>query len=923
MTGLVPVTMKPSFIGLKGIRHYRFKEGLSLLEIATEIGGDLVPEFWTGHGVICVGDRRVPREWWPYVRPRVREGREIAVTFNIAPFGSQRTTGILVTLAGVAITAAGIYFQQGWLVSLGLGITASGVSMLLAPPPPQNKDRGSETKSIQAGIAGNAAAPFEWLPRVLGRMVYSPIQLIRAHSDYSRNVVTIKGAVGLVGHHEVTAVRVNGALADSMENFTYEVKEGAPGDTALTIGNDWVWEESPKMKLIGFDLSTDSGHEDELFDQVTPANSTPKFQTFLTRSGVPAKVVIRLLFPQGLSYDGGEDTEGAIAFRVEFRPRGSSTWILGPEFHFWDNNSGNSEIRQNIEFIWDTSTDLAGSSSRYVGYVAFFRAMPGHSAEYEADSYFSNGASDYCYRCSQDDDGFYVYLDPSTFPPGAYEFRIKRGLTYRKGRFTPSSYEYNPGGGGSVALANFFGYDPSGTKTVAFNQVKFRGDVQVEAFQTWVDGYPLQAALDDGVPLTLIGFEARNMEVQSIAATFESVVNTWNGTDWDTLEASRNPAALYRHVLIDLLNTDPRDPSIVGGEVLEAWYDRCVDNDYLCDAIVSDNEPEVLAMTASAGWAGPRNHEQWEVVEEYDRSGEPITQNFTPLNSSNYHASKPFADLPHAFNVEYADQDDDNALKTVIVYMDGYNADGSAGEEEATRFETIRMDGITEEAKVEARALGMLRALHHRQTERQIDVGIEVLCSQRGDVVGLSHDLRDEFVWPGIVSEVLTSGPDVIGLVLNASVGLSAATGPFSVVLRYMDKSVVTKEIVETVDTNILTFTTPFTIPAGNVLRKDCLVSVGIASDSVRRQLISNILYKDELTATVSLMDVAPQIWGHGQATDLLALYGGVGLAIVAGDDSMRIGGPTGPAGASAFLATHGGIGMAIVAADDDMAIAE
>lgn len=868
MTGIVPVTMKPSFIGFKGIRHYRFREGLSLLQIATEIGGDLVPEFWTGHGVICVGDRRVPREWWPYVRPRVREGREIAVTFNIAPFGSQRTTGILVTLAGVAITAAGIYFQQGWLVSLGLGITASGVSMLLAPPPPQNKDKGSEAKSIQAGIAGNAAAPFEWLPRVLGRMVYSPIQLIRAYSVYSRNVVTIKGAVGLAGHHEVTAVRVNGALADSMENFTYEVKEGAPGDTALTIGNDWVWEESPKMKLIGFDLSTDSGDEDQLFDQVTPANSTPKFQTFLTRSGTPAKVVMRLLFPQGISYDGGSDTEGAIPFRVEFRARGSSTWILGPEFHFWDNNSGNSEIRQNIEFIWATSTSLASVSASKVGYVAYYRAQDGGAAEYEADSYFSNGSSDYCYHCDQDDDGFYVYLDPATFTPGPYEFRIKRGLAYRKGRFDGGLYEYDPGTGASVAEANFFGHSSGTPYRVTFDQIKFRGDVQVEAFQTWVDGYPLQDALDDGVPLTLIGFEADNMEIQSIAATFESVVNTWDGADWDTLEASRNPAALYRHVLIDILNMDPRDPSIVGDDILESWHDRCDENDYFCDAIVSDNEPEVLSMIASAGWAGPRNHEQWEVVEEFDRSGEPITQNFTPLNSSNYRASKAFADLPHAFNVEYADQDDDSALKTVIVYMDGYNGDGSEGLLEATRFETIRMDGITEEAKVEARARGMLRAMYLRQVERQIDVGIEVLVSQRGDVVGLSHDLRDEFIWSGIVVDVIIDAGDVTGLVLNGRAELSADPGPYSAVMRFMDGSVVTAAIADTDDTAAISFTTPFAIPAGNVLRTGCLVSIGVAAHPVRRQLISNILLKDELTATVTLMDEAPEIFaGPGPET--------------------------------------------------------
>jgi hypothetical protein len=887
MNGLVPITVKPRFIGFEGFRQHRLPEGMTLLEMATEISGDLTPEFWNGHGVICVGDRRVPQEMWGMVKPRVVEGREIAVTFHVVPMGGERTAGILVTLAGVALIAAGAAFNQGWLIGLGIGVTLSGVSMLLAPPPPQVKEKeGSDAQAIQAGIQSNPPAPFEWLPRVLGRMVGSPLPLIRAYSVYSRGVVSIKGAVGYVGRHEITDVRVNGALADSMENFTYEVREGAPGDTALTIGNDWVWEESPRMQLIGFDL--DSTNRQDLFDQSTPANSTPKFQTFLTRSGTPSKVVIRLLFPQGMSYDGGSDTEGAIPVRVEFRAKGSSTWILGPEFHFWDEGSGSREIRQNIEFKWQASDTLIGPWSDFVAWVAYFRAQNGNATEYEADSYFSNGSSDYCRHCYHTDDGFVVHLDPSTFPPGDYEFRIKRGLVYRKARFTASAYTYDDGGGASVANARFFDYTaPLGTYIVSFEQTKFRGDVQVEAFQTWVDEYPLQDALDGGVPLSLIGFEAKNMEIQSIAATFESVVNTWDGVDWDTVAASRNPAALYRHVLIDSLNADPRDAAIVNSGVLEDWYDHCVSKGYNCDAIVSDNEPQILALIASAGWASPRSHEQWDVVIEKPRAAEPITQNFTPLNSSNYRAIKAFADLPHAFNVEYASADDDNAMNTVIVYADGYNADGSGGNAEATRFETIRMDGITDEAAVEARALGILRALYGRQTERQIDVGIEALCSRRGDVVGVSHDLRDQYVWYGIVEEVLTSGPNVTGLRLNGKALLSETTGPFSAVIRYMDQTVVIKAISESTDTTTLTFVTPFTIPSDDVLRKGCLASIGVSSSVVRRQIVSGITYKDEFTATISLMDEAQEIFGL--STALLEQHGGLGLAIVAADDSMTI----------------------------------
>lgn len=880
MTGLVPVTVKPSFVGFEGIKHYRFKEGMTLLEIATEI--DLTPEFWSGHGVICVGDRRVPQEYWGRVRPKVIDGREIAVTFNVVPYGNDRVTGVLVTLAGVAIAAAGFVFQQPWAVSIGIGVTLSGVGMLLAPPPPQGKDKAAQGQTLTAGIQGNALAPFEWLPRVVGHMVYSPPQLIRSYSVYANEKITIKGAVGLAGHHEVDAVRVNGALADSMDNFTYEVKEGASGDTALSIGNDWVWEESPRLRLASFDLDPDDSNRNRLLDQTTPTNSYPQYQTFLTRSGTPDKVVIRLLFPQGMSYDSSTNTEGAIPIRVEFRARGSSTWILGPEFHFYDENSGNMEMRRNIEFIWATSTSSAAVNSDYAGFVAYSHSGGSGSFQYDANSYFDNGGDDYCYHCVQEGDGFKVYLNPATFTPGPYEFRVKRGVAYRYSKFTASSFDYDGSPG------NFFEHHTVAlVDIISVPQYKLRGEVQIEAFQTWVDEYPLQAALDGDVPLTLIGFEAVNMEIQSIAAEFTSVVNTWSGSNWNTLEASSNPAAIYRHILLDSLNADPRDSSIVNSGVLEDWSEYCDDQGYECNAVVSDNEPEVLAMVASAGWAGPRSHEQWEVIIERSRASESITQNFTPLNSSNYRASKAFADLPHAFNVEYADENDDNNLKTIIVYAPGYNADGSGGNREASRFETIRMDGITDETKVEDRATGILRALYYRQVERQIDVGIEVLCSQRGDLVGLSHDLVDQNVWFGIVKSVTTSGGNVTGLVLSGKALLTGVTGPFSSVVRYMNQTIVTKPISNTTDTDTITFSTAFTIPSSNVLRKDCLVSIVVTSAGVRRQLISNIVHKDEFTATVSLMDVAPEIFTL--SASLLESYGGQGLAIVAADDSMTI----------------------------------
>jgi len=851
MNRLVPVRVNTRFIGFDGLEDHNFQEGMSLEEMARAVPS--LPEmFWAGDGVIRMDGQTMPREWWRYIRPKVSdEGKQLSViTFHVVPRGSGRTAGILTTIAGVALIAAGVYFQQGWLINIGIGVTLSGVGMLLAPPPPQQK-QGEEARAIQAGISGNPPAPFEWLTRVLGRMVYSPPYLIRPYTIYSRNSITVGGAVGLVGRHAVTGVRINGALADSMSNLTYQVKTGASGDTALTVGSKWIWEESPRIRLSNFDLKTDSSQRDNLYDQTTPANSYPQYQTFLTRSGEYAdKVVIRFLFPQGMSADTDTNVASAIPIRVEFRRRGSSTWILGPEFHFYDENKGKADLRQNLTFLWEADTvgRLASVNNDRIAYVAYRQGF----STVIADAYFSNGSSRYAYHVGRDEDGYTVYLNPTTFPKDHYEFRIKRGLAYRQGLFSSSAYTYN----GSTPALFFEHYVSSGVARVRVSEeFKIRAEAQIEAFQTWSNEYPLQDALNGGVPLTLIGFEGRDMEINSVSATFESQVAIWSGGNWNTVTTSRNPAAHYRHVLLDSLNADPRAAEIVNSGVLEDWYTYCVTKGYECNALASANEPDILAMIASAGWAGMRSHEKWEVILERDTSSFNVTQLFTPLNSSGYVASKAFADLPHALNVEYADEDDDNNLKTLIVYAPGYAASN------ATRFETIRMDGITDANKVADRAINLLRVLYYRQTERRIDVGVEALVSQRGDIVGLGHDLKDEHIWFGTINRVITSGSNVTGVVLNGEALLSLASPPFGAAIRYMSGQIVLKPIIASGDSDTLMFTTPFAIPANDVLRKGCLVTVGVLNEEARRCRVSNIRYKDEFTATISLVDEAPEIY--------------------------------------------------------------
>jgi hypothetical protein len=845
----VPVTLRPDVYSLE-TKRFVMPEGLTLAEIASNVP-DLPAEFWE-LGVIRVGSREIPRELWQRARPRVREGCELAVTLHMVPAGGQDVLQVLAQVALVGVTLGASIFL-GPIAGAVAGIGGQLLLGLLFQPAQLNAKQ--PRPPIGYGVSANPAKPLEQLETVLGYMQASPPYLANPYSTLVGQDVFVEAVVGYAGNHDVSEVKVNGTdVADNETVEEWQVRGGYPADTPITIANKDAFEERPGQELTNFDLDYRQGHVNEIKDQVTPSRCDPQWHSFAMH-GDGAVFKVRFLFPQGLlkHHDGSPDIDPAgIPIRMQFRKRGTVGWINGPEFHFYQHEQIAQELRQEIKILWDSGdTTVSSIQNDRHAYVVFWKANPGLAWEYVADSYFdpADGSLNAAHVV-QTDDGYVVHLESSLFPPGEYETRWKRGLNYNWDFFSPGAYRYNS----SAVEASFFDYFfLGGLYKVYIAESNFTTGCTVEAITTISNNYPLP--LPDVMPLTIIAVKVKNGNIGSISATFKSPVNTWNGVDWSTYGLSNNPAALYRHVLKDSLNAKPLDVAIIDDMVLQSWYTDCVTRGLECNAIVADSVENVLKLIATAGWAIPRQNERWGVIVEHDRIAESIVQNFTPLNSKGFQAQKSFDDIPHAILAEFVSQDEDYTIQQRTIYGDGYDSTN------ATLFQQIRYDSITDPAQIDQRALMDWRQMRYRQTRRTIEIGAESLMSGRGDMVGLTHDVVGKKFFYGIVDAVLTSGGNVTGLRLQAMAELSQAGGACGVMVRLEDLTTIEAPINETGDTSVITFTTPFAIPANGVLCEGCLVGLGLVSQVYKRMLIFDIRPVKDLGARLTLIDEAPEIF--------------------------------------------------------------
>lgn len=885
----------------------KWREGWSVLDMAAEM--DFLPDNFLEEGYVLANGKIIPTEKWDKYVPATHEITNI--TFH-APIqgggggGGKKAFALVAALALTVVTygvgsgallgtlSASVGTAFGVSAATGAAILAGGISLvgslaisaLSAPPVNRNDqaasggDDGSGAIALnKASLNGNVLEPNASVPRVVGTrrvfppFAYEPVTEIIGQDEY----VTATYVLG--GPHKLEDIRIGtGTVDETAEDADVHITtyDGRPQTTPVSIP-----EIQGRTFNLGFEMSKHgvSPDDGQIYDEPLPVYHA------MTTANSPDQAWLHMML-QGLIYQPSPSSLLRIPIRIRMRKLGDTSWRDLPELHYAE--ATQSQRRLQIKFVFRALASGITTPRSDRGFIEARKSVPAQNVAplgtvFNCDSYFSSGSGGDVYsqttvgttkviNMTLEPDVATFYLDPASWPAGAYEIQIKRGSAFLESSFTSSTYTY------SGTVRDFFGNLE--TNLLPLNTEDVLDRMILTRLVSVRFRLPIRQA-----NLAMINIVARNRSVDRLSVLASGYVRNWNGTNWGTIETTSNPAAHYLDVLTGQMNFDPIPEELIDFESLQDWWDRCNTEGHTCDMVVDSSTVfDTMRTIASCGYARPYQSEIWGVIQDYDRSAETPVQIFTSRNSSGLNWKKALPRLPSGLRINYADILYDYEQRQVSVYRDGQLGNDA-------RIEQTTYEGITDIDKVIQRGRFDLRQGQFRSAIYSLSTSAEAVKCRKGSLVGINHDLVSKMRGAARIVEVLydTSG-DIEGVILDQALQVTNETlfGDVSdfrniqnvsevglrtgMTIRRSNGQFSTHEVKNpTGETNEIYFTTPFPddITDGSVwdkgnirqVREGCLVTIGELNTVEKRYIVTEIENGEGLSANLTLVDEAPELW--------------------------------------------------------------
>jgi hypothetical protein len=852
-----------------------FPDGLTLADYVR--AADLDGELWQ-HGVIFMDEAfahpYLP-EVWHLVRPK--PGNVVRVLPLQSGKSLSKIFKVLIPIAQIGLQSFLPGFG-GLVASAALGI---GANYLLSKTQPKPKNNNNNTPSStrqlgQSGFAVNQLKAWEQIPTLHGRKRVAAAPLVPPWVELDGDVALVKGCIGLAGRTRVSDILVNGAEYASVNDLLLNIREGDETDGDLTICTKTVWQRQGK------ELSRHSSKPDPNSDQRwvlvdNAAYAGPQEAKFRIGDS-PDRVILDFLFPQGLGRtDGGTDRVG-MALRLVLYPEDGGPGIVLPELHPRANFLNSLRCKVTIAWTADPGGLTAPGASNI--WRNAFASTSGMTLENTtADAYF--GAAAAALHVGVDVNGkaaLTIYLDPAQIPKKKYVLGIKAGAGYRDDRFnrTNDTYAFN---GTPQSFAGHFSVfltvGPPAINRAMEDQAKLQTQIVLEYISSEWDEAPF-----DPAGLCTVEFQGRNIQIDSLTFLGERYYqNKWNGSAWVTApHTSSNPATIAYDILTDqALNKRALPGSLKDAAQWGEAFEFCRDSNLEANILIESGDvDEALDPVLEAGHLVMRRSETWGVYIDKDRSAEAPVQLYSPRNSRDFHVEKTFDNLPHGFSIAFDDEDDDYQTKEIVVYADGYSSAN------ATDVVARKYAAITLENAIRARAKIDLRTLRQRNKTYSIETNAQYLISSRGKVVRISTDVlsgqagfaRIKTVYRqdvgGVTKIVAIECDDELRMVaaadniydipdIYAEPDIYSIGEPTGIVLQARDGAEVVAQTGQSGKRRFVKFTTP--LDDDDQILPGCHVISGPVTSQTRKYLITDVKPGADITARLTLIDLAPEIF--------------------------------------------------------------
>jgi len=362
-------------------------------------------------------------------------------------------------------------------------------------------------------------------------------------------------------------------------------------------------------------------------------------------------------------------------------------------------------------------------------------------------------------------------------------------------------------------------------------------------------------------------------ELFSVLPDYDVTTNTWIERE------TRNPASFFRYVclnsalfedgsgnpLVDAPNARPLTIARMIDDDLKDFHDHCRINGFEYNAVIDfeASVQDMLAEIAAAGRAAPTLVDgKWTVV--IDRLQTVIAQHFTPANTWGYSATKVFPEIPHAFRIQFLNEEAGFLQDEMLVYADGYNKTN------ARKIEGLQLPGITKPSLIYRHAREHMAVIKLRPIEHSFYCDVEHLVATRGRLIKFAHDVPLIGVGQGYITGVTTDGgspANIISIQLDRPMEMQPGKS-YSVRVRDAETRKSTYKAVTTVVGNnntTLTFTTPFPRTEGMYI--DDLFMFGETGRESIDLIVKDIYPDNDFVAKIVCVDASPAIFSAGTGT--------------------------------------------------------
>lgn len=396
--------------------------------------------------------------------------------------------------------------------------------------------------------------------------------------------------------------------------------------------------------------------------------------------------------------------------------------------------------------------------------------------------------------------------------------------------------------------------------------------VQTYSDMTWTVMRSVSSANPSTTGTTKLAMRIRatdqlNSVVSTVSVLASQLIRTYdpNTGTWTTGVATSNNAWVYHW----LLTAAP--PQIVARLVPESrmaideivdWAADCEAMGYVYNAVEESGrtQMELLRDVLASGRAtfGMPNG-KYGCVRDVAQAT-PV-QMFTPRNSWDFSGQRVFFDPPHALRCQFINPQANNQQDELIVYADGYSADGAGGTTKATRYEVMDLRMCTDPVAVWRLGTYHMKASEQRVNTYTLTADMEHLVCQRGQLVTAANDVVE---WGAGSGRIKSMAGDRKSITLDGAVTLQTSV-LYAVQIRSDDGVEAVANTSTTGNGGVATFAFAAALPAG--VQVGDLAVVGERTLVTKRLIVQRIEPLQDLSARLTCVDEAPDVPAAGTGT--------------------------------------------------------